>query len=767
MITEIELHKWKTHQDTKLVFQKGVNVIIGVMGAGKSSVMDAISFALFGTFPALNRRRVKLEGLIKSRPSRESEAEVRLSFVVGDDTYTVTRRLTSSGSTTARLDRNGSYLQAQAVRVNEEISSLLKVDYETFSRAVYSEQNGLDYFLTIARGERKRQIDSMLGLDQFAIAEENCTALINSIKEMVKDEESMLSKMDTGSLKRQLERLSEERKRLGEEQAELEIEEKAGERKLADIKSLLDRSMELYKRKERLAKEAIDLGSRVRTLRKEIEKMGAADREVAQLEEGLRKKAIEEKSMEGELEGLRKRERDTARELAGMQAEAAQNERRRAERDRIVKDLGGRKAGPIEKRINDGRKLLDGLVSAEAGAKSKKKETEEWIAELKKHIGRCPICERELDEDARKRLLDGKYEIVKGIGEELEAVRRDIESGSKQLKEAEEELGAVRLAEGKLKDYVGLDEAIGAQALRAKELAKGHDAAAEEVDALAKRMDLLKESRMEMAALIEAAKRRKGYEEEVRRFSEEERQKEEEMKGIDVDQGRLDALQQSFAKQSAAAGSVATRISANKKYMAMLDSQISEMVKQIDRIKSMELDVERKGGYLQSLGRFRSAISDTSAFLRNRLVESINGLMQGMWPELYPYSDYSRLRLSAKPDDYSLEAEVGVDGKEEWEQIEAVASGGERNIACLALRIALAMVIVPNLRWLILDEPTHNVDSNGIARLISVLSDSLPKVVDQIFIITHDDNLKQIAAAKIYQFDRDKGAGGPTIANEL
>ena len=45
-----------------------------------------------------------------------------------------------------------------------------------------------------------------------------------------------------------------------------------------------------------------------------------------------------------------------------------------------------------------------------------------------------------------------------------------------------------------------------------------------------------------------------------------------------------------------------------------------------------------------------------------------------------------------------------------------MASGGERSIACLAMRIAMAMVIVPNLRWLILDEPTHNIDEQGISK---------------------------------------------------
>ncbi len=74
----------------------------------------------------------------------------------------------------------------------------------------------------------------------------------------------------------------------------------------------------------------------------------------------------------------------------------------------------------------------------------------------------------------------------------------------------------------------------------------------------------------------------------------------------------------------------------------------------------------------------------------------------------------------------------------------------------------MAMVIVPNLKWLILDEPTHNLDEQGIARMIEVFSNSLPGIVEQIFVITHDDALKQVHNARIYEFDRDKSANAAT-----
>ena len=48
MLKKIELGNFLSHSDTKLKFDKGVTVFVGHNGAGKSSIIDGITFALFG-----------------------------------------------------------------------------------------------------------------------------------------------------------------------------------------------------------------------------------------------------------------------------------------------------------------------------------------------------------------------------------------------------------------------------------------------------------------------------------------------------------------------------------------------------------------------------------------------------------------------------------------------------------------------------------------------------------------------------------------------
>ena len=84
MITRVKMVNWKSHLDSELKFSKGVNALIGIMGSGKTSVMQAIAFALFGTFSALGSKKLALDDLVMSKPQKKRHAMVEVEFTVGD-----------------------------------------------------------------------------------------------------------------------------------------------------------------------------------------------------------------------------------------------------------------------------------------------------------------------------------------------------------------------------------------------------------------------------------------------------------------------------------------------------------------------------------------------------------------------------------------------------------------------------------------------------------------------------------------------------------
>ena len=96
-----------------------------------------------------------------------------------------------------------------------------------------------------------------------------------------------------------------------------------------------------------------------------------------------------------------------------------------------------------------------------------------------------------------------------------------------------------------------------------------------------------------------------------------------------------------------------------------------------------------------------------------------------------------------------------------------MASGGERACLCLALRIAFATVLTPDLSWLILDEPTHNLDSDAVMLLSEAIREKIPSIVEQTFVITHDSSLGEAGQGNAFRLERDKTKNEPTRVEKL
>ncbi|MCK4883474.1 MAG: hypothetical protein KAS30_01255, partial [Candidatus Diapherotrites archaeon] len=192
------------------------------------------------------------------------------------------------------------------------------------------------------------------------------------------------------------------------------------------------------------------------------------------------------------------------------------------------------------------------------------------------------------------------------------------------------------------------------------------------------------------------------------------------------------------------------------------ESHLNDVKKQIKTVENMFQKVKALKDKRDNFRIFTLALVDTQDILRKNFIEEINLFMGDVWPRIYFYKDYSSIRLDVENGSYALQVKNRMG---QWISVEGRVSGGERSVACLVLRIAFSFVLTGNLSWLMLDEPTHNLDSQGVELLAEALRDHLPSIVEQIFLITHEQAMEKSVSGSLYCLERNKNEDGVTKMN--
>jgi exonuclease SbcC len=144
-------------------------VITGPTGAGKSSLLDAMVFALFGKVP-----RMGGQGLSDLVSHGVAEARISLEFSNSGERYRVARRLSRTRAASATFERAEgnewrSDVEGSGVRVvDRRVVDLLKLDFDAFTRAVVLPQGEFQRFLRGEPDKRREVLTELLGLKHYA-----------------------------------------------------------------------------------------------------------------------------------------------------------------------------------------------------------------------------------------------------------------------------------------------------------------------------------------------------------------------------------------------------------------------------------------------------------------------------------------------------------------------------------------------------------------------------------------------------------------------
>lgn len=174
MIRSLRVENFRGHPAFELNFDGEDQLILisGRNGAGKSSILESIGFALNGVTRHGNDRN--LRRLVRWGAEFEGMT-VELVFELGGNTYQVVRRY-EGREHSAVLYVNDNPVVEGARQVNAEIASILGMDAKGFELAVVARQSELDGLASMTAAERTREISRLLRLDAIGVARNTARA---------------------------------------------------------------------------------------------------------------------------------------------------------------------------------------------------------------------------------------------------------------------------------------------------------------------------------------------------------------------------------------------------------------------------------------------------------------------------------------------------------------------------------------------------------------------------------------------------------------
>jgi len=757
MITRLALENWRTHENTEFEFGKGTNVLVGPMGSGKSSAMDAISFALFGTFPSHNQKKLKLDDMIMNKPEKKASAKIALTFRVDGKEYTVKREITrGKGQTAAEIRLDDRLIETANQRVNERIADILRINYDLFSRAVYAEQNNIDYFLEIPKAKRREKIDELLKIDKFEAARKNLTTVNSRLADRINDRSASIeNQQDTGEIPGLEKSLDDDAKSLERKEVGLLTKKKDKEMAEANHNEILKKKSAFAELDGRIKEGK----GRIDTYEDKVKSYGEIRLSEEELKTKIKRKMEERKELKGALDLKAKREAEGDKLRALLES----HEKNIAEFDSILKELKYDKNAPARfKECAEGlekvKVTLEKTVTNYNSVVLRLAEIEESIRNLKSGAEKCPTCDSELGGDKVRGILEKRGVEKQKMHSQSQELGKDIARFGELKDRLEKELEELRNAMG------SLDKAEWASKEKEKKL--------KEISPTKQNLEII----LKQLESIKIEKSEETLEEEVKELEELMDyfmyKKELEKARFETDKLRRELEKLGFGEEDEKRAydkfkELDKEVAVYCQECKNLSDLIAEKRKRLENLKRIRDDVEKGKREMEFLSKridsfeiLQHGLEKVQGMLREEFTAETNLALTDVWKKLYPYADYVNLKLAIdEAGDYTLQLQRR-DGL--WTNVEGTTSGGERSISCLALRIALSLVLTQNLSWLVLDEPTHNLDRRAIRELSVTLREHLPKIVDQIFIITHEEELESAASGYLYRLERNKEEDEPT-----
>jgi DNA repair protein SbcC/Rad50 len=443
--------------------------LTGPNGAGKSSLLDAITWALWGS-----ARAKRDDDLVHMG---QSDMLVQLDFDQEGTTYRVVRRRSRKGRGAGTLDlfslidgQPNTLSEPSMRETQEKINRLLRLDYDSFTSSAFLQQGKADAFTTKAPAQRKQILSDILGLEQWAKYEDaaketlkNIANELQVIEQRVKDINEELAKeprlqqilVEAEAAQQEAEaalKIAEEKLA---EVAEAPAQMKAAQERLADVeRHKRERERDLIAIATDIERQTarIDEYEAVIERREEIESGYAALQSAREADSDLGDKLLQLSDFDQQKHQLENQLRDARAELENeasvYTAQVAELQRALGQADpealsQLQADIALLQEAEVQR---DGlQQQLMGLGEERAGLESRLRTMADEGKTLRSRIEQlratetaiCPLCGQPLDDEHLEQL-------VAQLENEITDMRESYGSHQERIKVIGDDVGGYR-----------------------------------------------------------------------------------------------------------------------------------------------------------------------------------------------------------------------------------------------------------------------------------------------------------------------------------
>jgi len=791
-VISLEMHNFRKFKNTSIEFPEGIIGLVGNNGAGKSTIIEAIGWAIYGNKAA----RTKKDMIKRQGAGMNEECWVKLVFEMGGNVYDVFRIITRS-STDARVKVNGTIVASSTQGATEYLEKMLGMDYDSFYTSIIARQQELNTLSNKSPGERKKSMLRMLKIDVLEEAikkvredRRNMEKTVDYMEKMMKDISLMeaekkrnveLLKGYTEKLKEMEEHIKKMEVELKEKEEKREIERKRAEKfkKLEERRKLLEeRRKNMIASMERKMKEIDELKQRKKeyeNLKKYIEEYENLARKREEMD-GLRIKYMEKRRIEEKLEELDREIEELNKSIDLLMKEMGEEEKIKEEMKKIKEEMEG-----AEREIEEIGREIEKEMAEIGFIDKRRREIEEKKMQIEKlgPSSNCPTCGRVLGERYEQLLLDYENEIKK-LEEEAERRRRRIEElkGRRDvLLRNKEEIGErEREMENRMVHYRGLMERMeifkerkeNNERRRREYVAKAEELRKitfdenvyEEIVSTLKRIEPLKNRAM---IVKEAVKKIAEVEKEIDEMKNEvaitEKEMEEcieEIKELDFNPEEYEIIEKDYEE-------IKNQFHSLREEYIRMEGKIETIKREMGRI---EEEIEEQKRMEEEIKKLRKEISNLEMLAGDRDTGLLNNFKNYLISKIGPLlshhaSHFFALFTDGKYREIEIDDNYNIWIYDRGEKFELDRfSGGEKDLANLSLRLAISQLIAQRadvaLEFIALDEIFGSQDRERRKNVLNALAE-LKRQFRQILLITHIEEIKDAMESIIKVYEDDEG----------